>query len=81
MTKIQAVGTEHVFECHFLFCTCDSGEWIASEATEAGSRKYQVISEVRNRINDELTEDIGTLAEHHPELLEELRDVACPDEE
>lgn len=46
-----------------------------------GSRKYQVISEVRNRINDESTEDIGTLAEHHPELLEELRDVACPDEE
>ena len=54
-------------------------EWLASDANESGSRKYQVISEVRNRINDELTEDIRTLAEHHPELLEELRDVACPD--
>ena len=55
-------------------------EWLASDATEAGSRKYQVISEVRNRINEELTEDIDTLAEHHPELLEELRDVACSEE-
>jgi len=55
-------------------------EWLASDATEAGSRKYQVISEVRNRINDELSEDIDTLAEHHPELLSELRDVACSDD-
>ena len=55
-------------------------EWLASDNTEAGSRKYQVISEVRNRINEELTEDIDTLAKHHPELLEELRDVACSEE-
>jgi hypothetical protein len=55
-------------------------EWLESETTEAGSRKYQVISEVRNRINDELTKDISTLAEHHPELLEELRNVACSEE-
>jgi hypothetical protein len=55
-------------------------EWLASDATEAGSRKYQVISEVRNRINDELIEDIETLAEHHPELLEELRNVACSED-
>lgn len=52
-------------------------EWLASDANEAGSRKYQVISEVRNRINDELVKDIDTLAEHHPELLGELREVAC----
>jgi len=55
-------------------------EWLASDADESGSRKYQVISEVRNRINDELTEDVRTLSENHPELLEELRDVACSDD-
>lgn len=54
-------------------------EWLASDTTEAGSRKYQVVSEVRNRIDDELAKDIDTLNEHHPELLNELRDVACPD--
>lgn len=54
-------------------------EWLAKDVTESGSRKYQIISEVRNRINEELTEDILVLAEHQPELLDELRDVVCED--
>lgn len=54
-------------------------EHLASDSTESGSRRYQVISEVRNRINDELTRDIRVLEEHHPELLSELEQVVCDD--
>lgn len=53
-------------------------EWIAKDSDE--NRRYQVISEVRNRINDELSKDVEVLAKHHPELLEELRTVVCEDE-
>jgi len=54
-------------------------EWLAKDVTESGSRKYQIVSEVRNRISDELIKDIETLDEHHPDLLEELREVVCDD--
>ena len=39
--------------------------------------RYQAASRVRNKIEDELTEDIDILAEHHPQLLTELREVVC----
>lgn len=52
-------------------------EHLASETTESGARKYQVVSEVRNRIHDELPQDVAVLAETHPELLDELREVVC----
>ncbi|MHB9286616.1 hypothetical protein ACKVMT_06205 [Halobacteriales archaeon Cl-PHB] len=42
--------------------------------------RYQAVSRVRNRIEGELTTDVELLEEHHPELLEELRDVVCLDE-
>lgn len=40
-------------------------------------RKYQATSRVRRRINEELVEDVRVLAEHHPDLLDELREVVC----
>jgi hypothetical protein len=40
-------------------------------------RKYQATSRIRRRINEELTTDVALLREHHPELLEELREVVC----
>lgn len=40
-------------------------------------RKYESVSRVRSRIEQELTSDIEILEEHHPELLEELREVVC----
>lgn len=43
-------------------------------------RKYEAVSRVRSRIEDELTEDVDVLQEHHPELLAELRAVVCNDE-
>jgi len=39
--------------------------------------RYQAISRVRRKINEELTTDVEVLQEQHPELLEELREVVC----
>ena len=50
-------------------------ELIADE--EGGNRRYQAISEIRSRINEELETDVEVLAEHHPDLLEELREAVC----
>lgn len=47
---------------------------------EDDQRRYEAISRVRSRLRDELPNDIACLEEHHPELLEELRDVVCPDQ-
>jgi len=40
-------------------------------------RKYEATSRARRRIEEELIEDIRILEEHHPELLDELREVVC----
>ena len=59
-------------------------EYISGEGDASESQRMQSVSRVRSRINDELTSDIEILEEHHPELLEELRNVVCegsdPDE-
>jgi len=44
------------------------------------NKRYQAISRVRSRIQDELPKDVEVLREHHPELYEELRDVVCEEE-
>jgi len=53
-------------------------ELIASD--DGTNRRYQAVSEVRSRLRDELPRDVDVLEEHHPELLEELREVVCSDE-
>jgi len=50
-------------------------EQIAGE--HGRDRRYQATSRARRRIEDELTEDIEVLKEHHPDLLDELREVVC----
>ncbi|WP_114576339.1 hypothetical protein [Saliphagus sp. LR7] len=40
------------------------------------NKRYQAISRVRDRF-DELETDVEVLETHHPELLEELKDVVC----
>lgn len=44
-------------------------------------KRYQAISRVRRRIEEELTEDVLILEEHHEGLLDELREVVCADAE
>jgi len=46
---------------------------------DASSQRYQAVSRIRSRINDELATDVDTLREHHPELYEELRETVCND--
>lgn len=41
------------------------------------NRRRNVKWEVESRVSDELPEDIELLAEHYPDLLEELREVVC----
>lgn len=50
---------------------------ISGEADVEDSKRYQAVSRVRKRIRDELPREIDMLQEHHPELLDELRDVVC----
>jgi len=42
---------------------------------ESDQRKYEAVSRVRARIEEELTTDVELLEEYHPDLLEELREV------
>lgn len=46
---------------------------------EEGNRRYQAISEIRSRINEELATDVKVLEENHPKLLAELQEVVCGD--
>jgi hypothetical protein len=51
---------------------------ISGEQSE--QRKYEAVSRARARIDEELTTDVELLEEHHPDLLDELRDVVCNDQ-
>lgn len=52
---------------------------ISGEENVEDSKRYQAVSRVRKRIRDELPKEIAMLEENHPDLLEELREVACKD--
>ncbi|EJN58006.1 hypothetical protein [Halogranum rubrum] len=49
-------------------------EALAGDASDSYHRKTR--SYVRTRI-DKLEDDVEILEEHHPDLLEELREVVC----
>lgn len=57
--------------------TDTEAERIAGEVDVEDSKRYQAISRVRRRIREQLPEDIALLEEHHPDLLNELREVVC----
>lgn len=50
------------------------------QSEEKSDRYYQAVSRIRRKINEELSTDIELLEEHHPELLDELREVASEQE-
>jgi hypothetical protein len=54
---------------------------IAGEDDVDDAKRYQSVSRVRRRINEQLPEEIELLEEHHPDLLDELRDVVCENAE
>jgi hypothetical protein len=47
---------------------------------DADDLRYQAVSRVRRKIEDELTTDAEILREHHPELYAELQDAVCSDD-
>lgn len=53
-------------------------EYLAGEETK--EKRYQAASRVRRRIREELPRDLELLEEHHPQLLEELREAVCQGE-
>lgn len=53
---------------------------IAGDVEIEDAKRYQAVSRVRRRINEELPKEIEILEEHHPDLLEELREVVCGDD-
>jgi len=56
--------------------TTTDRERITGEADVSDEKRYQAIHRVRSRI-EELETDVEVLAEHHPELLEELQEAVC----
>lgn len=55
-------------------------EYIESDEYEQTDERYQAVYRVRKRIEEEVVQDVEILEEHHPELLEELREVVCEDD-
>jgi hypothetical protein len=71
----MASGRRDVGKYRAIMTTTDR-ERITGEADVSDEKRYQAIHRVRSRI-EELETDVEVLAEHHPKLLEELREVVC----
>lgn len=56
--------------------TTTDRERIIGEVEVSDEKRYQAIHRVRSRVK-ELETDVEILEDHHPELLEELREVVC----
>ena len=52
-------------------------EHVSDQSDPSDQQVDQSVYRVRQRINEELPQDIAVLKEHRPDLLEELRDVVC----
>jgi len=55
-------------------------KYFSGENDASQDQKDQSVYRVRQRIAEELPRDIEILAEHRPDLLEELREVVCDEE-
>jgi len=53
---------------------------ITGESEPSQEQKDQAVYRVRERVREELPRDLEILAEHRPDVLEELREVVCEDD-
>jgi hypothetical protein len=53
-------------------------EILTGDADVTENYRYRVVSRVRSKI-DAVDSDMAVLAEHRPDLLDELREVVCDD--
>lgn len=65
---------------HRALLTDRERELIEASADAEDDRRYQAISRVRRKINEELTTDVELLREHHPDLYAELQNTVCNSE-
>jgi hypothetical protein len=81
MVGVFAMGERSAYEMARTraLLTKTDRQQIAKKEEINESKRYQAISRVRSRIQEELPKDVEVLREHHPELYEELRDVVCGD--
>ena len=61
--------------------TDDERGILTGEKDVSDNYEYTIRSRIRKKIKEELAEDVEIIAEYDDEILEELRDVVCPDEE
>lgn len=52
-------------------------ELIVEKESSEDSHRYQAVSRIRNKIQNELTEDVDILRENHPQLFSELQQIVC----
>jgi hypothetical protein len=52
-------------------------EHISGESNPSQDQKDQAVYRVRQRITEELPQDIEILKQHRPDVLEELREAIC----
>jgi hypothetical protein len=79
-TNMGMAEDTHTMSRRRALLTDRERELIAGENVTDDTYRYQAASRIRNKIDEELTEDIEILREHHPQLLSELRDVVCTDD-
>lgn len=54
---------------------------IARKGDVTDSEHYQAVSRVRRRIRENLGDDVKLFEEHHTDLLRELQEAVCEEEE
>lgn len=54
-------------------------EYLRGEASD--QRMYEARSRFRSRLTNQVADDVELLAEHQPELLDELQDIVCDEHE
>jgi hypothetical protein len=81
MMCVFAMGDRNIHEMARTraLLTKTERQQIAKKEKINENKRYQAISRVRSRIQEELPKDVEVLREHHPDLYEELRDVVCDD--
>ena len=52
-------------------------ELLEGEGSADDDLRYQAVSRVRRKMQDELTTDIQILRENHPDLHDELQEIVC----
>ena len=76
LTYAMAQNTETMGRYRAIMTDTDRA-YISGEGDATENQRAQSASRVRMRIQQELPKDIAILEEHHPELLNELREVVC----